>query len=150
MLSAIRLTALLVIASAIAGSAYGQRHQTTSQVPRYVPQSPTVSPYINLVNGRNGVATNYYGLVRPLERQQRINESQSLQTSNQEQQINQLSDKQNAKQEAVQIQQPKVKPTGTAGWYQTLGSKPPYGVADHYYGQWPDKGKTMKRNGARH
>jgi hypothetical protein len=29
-----------------------------------------------------------------------------------------------------------VKPTGTAGWFQTLSTNPRHQVSSHFYGQW--------------
>ena len=39
-------------------------------VPRYTPQRPTVSPYLNLLRNDNGPVPNYYSLVRPQLNQQ--------------------------------------------------------------------------------
>ncbi len=39
---------------------------SASQVPRYTPKSPTVSPYLGLLNRNGTPATNYFGLVRRL------------------------------------------------------------------------------------
>jgi len=149
MVARFRIVAAVIIAIASQGVAFGQYHgraPTTSQVPRYTPASPTVSPYVNLLNRNGGgAALNYYGLIRPLERQQQYNQAQTQQLQNQgqlignqEQQINRLRDEQQA------FSQPKVKPTGTAGWYQNFGNRPPYQLADHYYGQWQNK-KTAHR-----
>ncbi|HEX6963086.1 MAG TPA: hypothetical protein VF175_14550 [Lacipirellula sp.] len=45
--------------------------------PRYEPARPTVSPYLNLVRPDGiGGASNYYNLVRPLQRQQEFNQQQ--------------------------------------------------------------------------
>src|SRR5438105_7533804 len=104
MLAMIRFAAVLMIAIVFSGTAFGQARghgAAPSQVPRYTPQSPTVSPYLNLFNRNGGDAiSNYYGLVRPLDRQQRFNESQSQTVANQgqqlEQQINGVRDEQQA------------------------------------------------------
>jgi hypothetical protein len=141
MRGSIRAIVVLAIAIGAVSPAYGQRggrHQTASQVPRYTPQSPTVSPYLSLLNRTGGVASNYYGLVRPLQRQQSFNEQQSQETSSQEQQIKSVRDQQEA------FEQPKIKPTGTAGWFQNMGTTSPYQQASHYYGQWPT-GKSKGR-----
>lgn len=117
----------------------GAHHQTASQVPRYTPASPTVSPYVSLLNRNGGgAATNYYGLIRPLERQSTVNAAQSQAVSNQEQQIRSV------KEEQESFEQPKIKPTGTAGWFQNLGTTSPYQVSSHYYGQW-QTGKLQKK-----
>jgi hypothetical protein len=118
-----------------------RRAPTPSQVPRYTPQSPTVSPYLSLLSRNGSVAGNYYTLVRPLQRQQRINERNSQQAYYQQQELQQLQDLQ---QDAA-FGQPRVKPTGTAGWFQNLGLVSPYQQTDHYYGQW----QTGRQSGPR-
>jgi hypothetical protein len=85
---------------------------------RYVPSSPTVSPYLNLFqNNRNGnfnrALPNYYSLVRPQLQQQRINQTQQQLVEEQNSTINQL-------QENVQVlqQQPSSKVvTGHNSWF---------------------------------
>jgi hypothetical protein len=141
MLSGIRVAVVLAIAIGVGGPAYGQsrgRAPTSSQVPRYTPQSPTTSPYLNLLNRNGSAATNYYGLVRPLQNQQAVNQAQSQTASNQEQQIK------NVKEQQQAFEQPTVKPTGTAGWFKTEGPTSPYQNTSHYYGQWPSS-KSQKR-----
>jgi hypothetical protein len=140
----IRTAVVLAIVGCAVSPAFGQAggaHQTASQVPRYTPSSPTVSPYINLLNRNGGgAATNYYGLIRPLEHQSTVNAAQSQAVSNQEQQINTVKEQQES------FEQPKIKPTGTAGWFQNMGTTSPYQVSSHYYGQWPT-GKQKKKGG---
>jgi hypothetical protein len=145
MRDSIRTAVVLAIVGCAVSPAFGQytgggaHHQTASKVPRYTPASPTVSPYINLLNRNGGgAATNYYGLIRPLEHQSTVNASQSQAVSNQEQQINAVKEQQES------FEQPKIKPTGTAGWFQNTGTTSPYQVSSHYYGQW-QTGKTQKR-----
>src|SRR3954466_10452721 len=73
----------------------GAHHQTASQVPRYTPASPTVSPYVNLLNRNGGgAATNYYGLIRPLERHSTINAAQSQAVTSQDQEIRSVKEEQ--------------------------------------------------------
>lgn len=137
----IRAAAMLAIVVVAVSPALGQGgpQKSASLVPRYTPATPTVSPYVSLLNRNGGgAATNYYGLVRPLERQQSINVAQSQTASNQEQQIRTVRDQQEA------FEQPTIKPTGTAGWFQNTGTKSPYQVSSHYYGQW-QTGKLQKR-----
>jgi hypothetical protein len=128
------LAAIVVfaIAAGTCTKVQAQSHHTNSQVPRYEPQSPTVSPYLSLLSGRGGPVTNYYGLVRPQASQHAINQIQSIQTSSQQQQINTI------KNQEQDYAQPKIKPTGTAGWFQTYGetSASPYQQPGHYYSQW--------------
>ena len=141
MLNNIRAAAVLAIVVGAVSPVFGQggHRQTPSLVPRYTPASPTVSPYVSLLNRNGGgAATNYYGLVRPLERQQTINAGQAQSAANQEQQIKTVQDQQES------FEQPKIKPTGTAGWFQNLGTTSPYQVSSHYYGQW-QTGKSQKK-----
>jgi hypothetical protein len=145
MTDSIRTAVVLAIIGCAVSPAFGQRRggarQTASQVPRYTPASPTVSPYVNLLNRNGGgAATNYYGLIRPLQRQSTINAAQSQAISSQEQQINTVKEQQES------FEQPAIKPTGTAGWFQNLGTTSPYQVSSHYYGQW-QTGKSQKRAG---
>ncbi len=137
----------MVIAAAIcvsaASAAWGQgRSSAPTQVPRYVPSSPTVSPYVNLLNRNGSVAGNYFGLVRPLQRQAAINARQTQIIESQEQQLREV---QNQQQQQM-FEQPDVKPTGTAGWFQNMGATSPYMVNSHYYGQW-QSGRQGKRGG---
>ena len=128
----------MAISACAGSSAFGQTRQP-SQVPRYVPATPTVSPYVNLLNRNGGAAANYYGLIRPLQRQATINARQLQTAASQEQQIRDVQSQQQ------QFEQPTVKPTGTAGWFQNTGPTSPYFVDSHYYGQWPTK--TRQRVG---
>lgn len=130
MTDSVRTTLMLAMVVCAVSPAWGQGRGGNSQVPRYTPSTPTVSPYVGLLN-RNGAASNYYGLVRPLERQQTFNKAQAQIATNQEQQIRNV---QSQQQQA--FDQPTVKPTGTAGWFQTMGQNPPFQVSSHYYGQW--------------
>lgn len=131
---------LVAIAIGAASPVWGQgAHQKPSQVPRYVPATPTVSPYVSLLNRNGGgVASNYYGLIRPLQRQAAINARQTQTASTQEQELKSVQEQQTL------FEQPTVKPTGTAGWFQTMGPTSPYQVSSHYYGQW-QTGKAPKK-----
>ncbi len=110
-----------------------------SSVPRYTPATPTVSPYVSLFSRNGTAATNYYGLVRPLERQQVINQRQTQLSSYNQGQIQKLRDQEEA------FSQPKVKPTGTAGWFQTLDDRYGYQIPSHFYGQWNTGGGPQRR-----
>jgi len=55
---------ILAVCAAICGTAMAQ------DVPRYSPQRPTLSPYLNLTRGGVGGLPNYYSLVRPQQNQQ--------------------------------------------------------------------------------
>lgn len=43
------------------------------QIPRYQPDRPTVSPYLNLLRNDTGPLPSYHGLVRPLVNQAAVN-----------------------------------------------------------------------------
>lgn len=132
----------VLLVTTLACSAYAQR-ATSGEVPRYAPQSPTTSPYLNLLNRNGSAASNYFGLVRPLQRQQHINERATQQTYNQQQELQLL------KKQQVAFDQPDIKPTGTAGWFQDYGPSMPYQKSDHYYGQWQTRGGPQRRTTAR-
>jgi hypothetical protein len=142
MLASVRSAIVLTIVFGLMTPALGQggAHQQPSQVPRYTPSTPTVSPYVSLLNRNGGAATNYYGLIRPLQRQASINTSQAQTAGRQEQQLISVEEQQEA------FEQPKVKPTGTAGWFQNMGTTSPFQVSSHYYGQW-QSAKTKKKTG---
>jgi hypothetical protein len=142
MRGSIRTAILLAIAIGATSPAFGQggAHQQSSQVPRYTPSTPTVSPYVSLLNRNGGVASNYYGLIRPLQRQAGVNAAQSQTASTQEQELKSVQEQQKS------FEQPTVKPTGTAGWFQNTGPVSPYQVTSHYYGQWPSA-KSKKKTG---
>jgi hypothetical protein len=142
MISSLRAVVVAAIVVGAVSPAFGQarggRQSGVSQVPRYTPASPTVSPYVNLLNRNGSVASNYFGLVRPLEHQQTINAAQSQLAASQQQELKSVQEQQDS------FEQPKVKPTGTAGWFQNMGQTSPYQVTSHFYGQWPPT-KNQKR-----
>jgi hypothetical protein len=142
---AIQTAIVLALSFVVVPCAYSQHRGSSSRgasspVPRYAPASPTTSPYLNLLNRNGSAATNYFGLVRPQEHQQDINATQAQQNTSQQQQISSLREQQQ------DFSQPQIKPTGTAGWFQNLGTKSPYQQTSHFYGQWPDpKNKTRRQ-----
>lgn len=145
MLAKLRWIALILLLLAVAGPAQAQggrssNSKSASQVPRYTPQSPTISPYLNLLSRNGSVAGNYYGIVRPLQRQQRINERTKQEATEQDQKLQSLAAKQR-----MAFDQPNIKPTGTAGWFHEYGQVPPYQRTDHYYSQWDTNGGAPRR-----
>jgi hypothetical protein len=149
MLEKLRWIALAFLMAALAGPAQAQGGKSSnsrgaSQVPRYTPQSPTVSPYLNLLSRNGSVAGNYYGIVRPLQRQQNINERTKQETTEQQQTLQRLE-----AQQKTSFDQPTVKPTGTAGWFHEYGQVPPYQRTDHYYSQWDNTGGSGRRSNRR-
>ena len=137
------IMSLLILAIAGFAEAQGGRSSNSraqSQVPRYAPQSPTVSPYLSLLNRNGSAAGNYYGLVRPLQRQQRTNERLSIEATEQQQQLQRLE-----LQQKEAFDQPNIKPTGTSGWFHEYGTTPPYLRTDHFYSQWDKTGNAQRR-----
>jgi hypothetical protein len=138
----VRRLVVVLLFAVLACPAYAQRQggggQGQSQVPRYAPHSPTVSPYLNLLSRNGSTAGNYFGLVRPLQRQQGFNESTQLQSYDQQAEIQRLRSQQ------IAFDQPIVKPTGTAGWFQNPGQPSRYQQTDHYYGQWQTRGGPQR------
>jgi len=61
-------------------------------IPRYTPQRPTISPYLNLLRTDNGVMPNYYSLVRPQLDQQSFDNRVLLSERSQARAIRQLSE----------------------------------------------------------
>jgi hypothetical protein len=108
---------------------------------RYQPNSPTVSPYLNLFQNRKGLSNravpNYYSLVRPQLQQQRENHTQQTLIQQQDNTIQQLQ----ANVQTLQERQdgPAVV-TGhgswflnTSGYYANAGTAGPQ--AGHMQGQ---------------
>jgi hypothetical protein len=133
MLNITRSFAALLIAVIVFSSAYGQARmprgyrKTPSQVPRYAPSSPTVSPFVNLTGRDGSAASNYFGIIRPLERQQSLNAQQERQARAQSMEIEQL-----IREQEAAFDQPRVRPTGTGSWFQQPG---------HFYNQWGSAGR---------
>jgi len=142
MRATIRFALSVVLAVAIVVPVYGQRGRrpsTASQVPRYVPSTPTVSPYVNLLNRNNNFASNYFGLVRPQQRQQIFNQQQSQLANIQERELQSLRSQQEA------FEQPDVRPTGTASWFQTQDNPQRFQQPSHFFGQWENRGGQQRR-----
>ena len=60
------------------------------QMLRYQPNSPTVSPYLNLTRFNNGGLPNYYSLVRPLSQQRALDTRETSLRQQQQNRIQQL------------------------------------------------------------
>lgn len=60
--------------------------QVGAQSLRYTPRTPTISPYVNLFRGDAGGVNNYFGLVRPQQRQIAFNRNQLTENRRLEQQ----------------------------------------------------------------
>ncbi len=87
--------------------AQGIASRSNAGIPHYQPQTPTLSPYLNLLRPQ-GALPNYYALVRPMQRQQAFDRQTSVFQRQQAEQVERL-------QRA--FAQPQVLPTGTAGWF---------------------------------
>ncbi len=113
---------LLLIASAMQNSNQAQ------ELRRYQPSSPTVSPYLNLGRFNAGGLPNYYSLVRPLNRQQQINQQADRLQRQQSISLQQL------QHEAMtrQLQVPQVR-TGTASRFFNSGSRAVYRDTRQFY-----------------
>jgi hypothetical protein len=94
-------------------------------IPRYQPQSPTLSPYLNLLRPQ-GALPNYYALVRPIQRQEAFNQQSLAFQRRQTLGFERLE---------REFAQPEILPTGTAGWFFDEGRQAPYGNTSHYYQQ---------------
>jgi hypothetical protein len=108
---------------------------SAQQVRRYRPNTPTVSPYLNLLRNDNdnaGGLPNYYALVRPQLQQQSINQQQRA--------VNQQQLSIEAQQAAAlgslsnQVQ-PLLTPTGKAGQFMTQGRGASFQNTSRYFPQ---------------
>lgn len=70
-------------AMAIASCTFDAASAQQNQVPRYTPDRPTVSPYINLLRNDTGGVPNYYSFVRPQLDQQAVNRRNAATFQNQ-------------------------------------------------------------------
>ena len=111
---------------------------STAQVLRYKPNTPTVSPYLNLFqNNRNGrqfnsALPNYYSLVRPQLQQIQTNQYQQQLIRQQANTIGQLQGNVQSLQKQVQSGQPAVK-TGHSSWFENPGQQSTFLNTSHYY-----------------
>ena len=100
----------------------------SAQVARYQPQSPTVSPYLNLGRFNNGGLPNYYALVRPQIQQRQINLQEQSRLRQQERQLLTL-------QNEVQQGLAPAGPTGTGSWFMTPGKQAKFLDTTRFYPQ---------------
>jgi hypothetical protein len=120
--------AWLVVLSAAAAS--------NAQVRRYEPSRPTVSPYLNLFrqNEFDQVLPNYHALVRPLQRQQEVNQQQQRILQQQSQALGQLQ-RNVAAVEQRQAEGPLVAPTGQGSWFNRPSNRATFLNSSRYYSQ---------------
>ena len=101
--------------------AAGSRGSSGQDIPRYSPQRPTISPYLNLMRDDNGSLPNYYSLVRPQLFQQSF-DNRVLKTARaQERAVQKLSDVAN------------TETTGPTGTGSTFGNLSHFRDRSHFY-----------------
>ena len=100
--------------------------QAAAQVRRYQPQSPTVSPYLNLTRLNTGALPNYHSLVRPMQLQRAINQQEREFRTQYAGQLIQL-------QNDVQRGLVPVSPTGKASGFMVSGSRSQFNYSSRYY-----------------
>lgn len=127
----------------MAGACFWGASEATAQQPvrRYQPNTPTVSPYLNLLrNDNNGGFPNYYSLVRPQLQQNAFNQRQRAfnqqQLSFESQQAAAVGDL------SAQVQ-PLITPTGKAGQFMMPGQTSGFMNTSRYYQ------RPMQRGGGR-
>lgn len=118
----------LLIALLAAGASLGATAVDAQGVPRYSPQTPTLSPYLNLLQADRGPLPNYFTLVRPLQRQAQLNQQAGLELRRQATEIEQT---------RVEFGQRAITATGKASWFFNFGERNQFGQTSHFYGQWP-------------
>lgn len=117
--------ALLAVACLPAASALAQGIPRT--VARYQPPTPTTSRYLTVFQGAGGAVSNYYGLVRPQERQlAQINQQQREQRSLLEARVAELEDAE-------------VRSTGQRSWYTLRSQRNTFRDTSHYFMRWDDR-----------
>ena len=87
--------------------------------PRYRPQRPTISPYVNLLRNDSGPVPNYYSLVRPQQDQQAWDREASRFAQSSDLAIRQLN---------TIVDRREIGPTGTGSVFNNYS---------HYYGTNP-------------
>lgn len=101
--------------------ASGSRASNGQDIPRYSPQRPTISPYLNLLRNDNGSLPNYYSLVRPQLFQQSFDNRVLMANRAQERAIQKLSDLAS------------TETTGATGSGSSFGDLSHFGNRSHFY-----------------
>ena len=114
------------LAIALVPAALGPWKDCAAQVARYQPQTPTISPYLNLARFDNGGLPNYFALVRPQLQQRQFNIQEQTLLRQQGRQIVTLQN---------EVQQGAAPPatTGTGSWFMTPGTQAKYLDTTHFY-----------------
>lgn len=98
-----------------------------AQVTRYQPNSPTVSPYLDLTRTNiGGGLPNYYAFVRPKQRQAAINQHTQSELNQQYRSLGRL-------RRDVEKEIPPIASTGTGSWHMHPGSKTSFRNTTQYY-----------------
>ncbi len=139
-----RRTQALLVASRLLGGVLvigltlfvGDRTWGQAQnIPRYTPATPTLSPYLGLLRNNRGALPNYFAFVRPIERQQQINQRAAVELQRQAVEI------ERAQEEFNQLE---VQATGKGAWFYNYGTRNQFNQRSHFYGQWPQP-RTVNR-----
>jgi hypothetical protein len=93
---------------------------------RYQPQTPTLSPYLNLSRFNAGGLPNYYALVRPLVQQRQVNLQGQEIVLEQQRQITTL-------QSELQRGVESSSQTGSSSWFMTSGVQSRFLDTSSYY-----------------
>jgi len=98
------------------------------QLIRYQPNSPTISPYLNLLRANNGGLPNYYAFVRPQTQQGSFDARETSLRRQQQVRIQQL-------EREIRETQDAVLPTGKASWFMIPGTRSVFQDTSQYYPQ---------------
>jgi hypothetical protein len=121
-----RLRSILVLACTLILICVTCLQTCNAQVRRYQPQTPTLSPYLNLTLANRGGLPNYYAFVRPELHQQALNQREQALTRQQGQTIQRL-------ENDVQRGTAPIAETGTGSWFMTYGTRSPFLDTSNYY-----------------
>ena len=130
-----KFPALLVVGAIVLTAASASE----GQVRRYEPSRPTVSPYLNLFRNRdsNPFLPNYYTFVRPMQQQQRLNQTQEQLIQQQSRAIGQLQTQvqQLGQGQVGQMSGPLVAPTGKQSGFMRPGTRSTFLNTSRYFPQ---------------
>jgi hypothetical protein len=112
--------AVLLLSLVLFGGVAPQHCNAQGGVPRpprptrFQPSRPTVSPYLNLFRRDTGPIPNYHLYVRPIQRQQAINERQMLLNEQQGMAMQQM------QENLMQVQRSATAPTGIGAGFRNF------------------------------
>jgi hypothetical protein len=119
----------------------GSACQAQQPIRRFQPNTPTISPYLNLLRNDNaGGLPNYYSLVRPQMQQNSFNARQGAFN---QQQLSFEAQQTAAVGDLSSQVQPLIAPTGKAAQFMTPGRSSGFMNTSRYYSQ------PMQRGGGR-